>query len=250
MNSKKSPKIALIGHGSMGKEIESLAREKNYEITEIFEIDKTISPEEEYEFDVAIDFSYPEAVMKNIEVISKLKKNLVIGTTGWYDDIEKARSLVENTGTGLVYGTNFSIGMRMFFKIIDEATKLMNKSDDYDIFMHEMHHHRKKDSPSGTAETLADIILGNVEKKTEKYTETMHGRIKPKQLHISSTRGGEIMGYHKIYIDSLADTIELAHRAKNRSGFAMGALTAAEWIHGKSGFFDFGTVLENIWLNK
>lgn len=250
MSLKESPKIALIGYGSMGKEIETLAHERDYEITEIFEIDKTISSDGNYEFDVAIDFSYPEAVVRNIDILGKLEKNIVIGTTGWYDDLEKARNSIEKAGIGLVYGTNFSIGMRMFFRIIDEATKLMNKTGGYDIFMHEMHHHRKKDSPSGTAETLAEIILGNVDEKTEKYTETMHGRIKPKQLHISSTRGGEIMGYHKVYIDSLADTIELAHRAKNRSGFAMGALTAAKWIHGKKGFFDFGTVLENIWLDK
>ena len=250
MSNNKLPRIAIIGYGSMGKEVESIAKRQGFEITNIFEIDNPVSDANSYEFDVAIDFSFPDTVVNNIKTLCKLKKNIVVGTTGWNNKQDEIKELVENSGVGLVYGSNFSIGMQMFFRIIDHATKLMNKIDGYDIFLHEMHHHRKKDSPSGTANSLIDTILANVDSKTEAITETMHGQILSDQLHVSSTRGGEISGYHKIFIDSFADTIELAHRAKNRSGFALGALSACNWVHGKSGFYNFEQVLENIWADK
>jgi 4-hydroxy-tetrahydrodipicolinate reductase len=239
-------KIAIIGYGSMGKEVEKAALANKFEITNIFDIDNKISSFEKYEFDVAIDFSLPDAVLSNIQTLAKLNKNCVIGTTGWFAKFEEIKNIVNNSEIGCVYGSNFSIGMNYFFKIIEYSSKLLNKIDGYDIMLHEVHHNRKKDSPSGTANTLADIILKEYSKKDSINPDKIEGKILENQLHVSSSRVGEVTGFHTVWIDSLADTIELTHRAKNRSGFALGALEAAKWINNKKGFFDFKDCLENI----
>jgi 4-hydroxy-tetrahydrodipicolinate reductase len=248
MSEIKLPKIAIVGYGSMGKEVDRIARDKGYIITDIFEINNPIQKDKDYDFDIAIDFSFPHTVVENVKLLSEMNKNVVLGTTGWYDKKNTIRELVGKAGIGLIYGSNFSIGMRMFFNIIENAARLVDRISDYDIFLHEIHHKRKKDSPSGTAQTLSGIILDNVNRKSSVVTDAIHGEINPEQLHVSSTRGGEVMGYHKVYMDSAADTIELAHRAKNRSGFAAGAISAASWIYEKKGFYEFGDMLENIWL--
>lgn len=247
---KNQLKIALIGFGSMGKEIKNIAFKRDIIITEIFEIDRKILPDKNYDFDVAVDFGFSEFVIENLEILSQLKKNVVIGTTGWYDRIIEARTIVEKSGIGCVYGSNFSVSMHLYFKIIELASKMINKMPDYDIMIHEIHHKRKKDSPSGTALTLADIILNNVKAKKEILPEKTEGQIIPDLLHVSSTRGGEVTGIHTVYIDSIPDTIELTHRAKNRSGFAEGAVTAAEWIQNKKGFYNFSDMLDDVLVEK
>lgn len=240
------PKIAIIGYGSMGKEVEKIAIANNIKITEIFDLERKINVNQNYEFDVAIDFSLPDAVFDNMQIIAKLNKNCVIGTTGWFEHFEKIKKLSIDADIGCVYSTNFSIGMNYFFKIIEYSSKLLNKIDGYDIMLNEVHHNRKKDSPSGTANTIADIIINQYSKKDTINPEKIEGQIPSNQLHISSTRVGEIVGFHSIWIDSFADTIELTHRAKNRSGFAIGAIEAAKWIYNKKGFFDFKECLDNI----
>ena len=241
------PKLAIVGYGSMGKEIERIALERGFSITEIFDIDNPLKAGGKYDFDVAVDFSLPNAVISNIEILTALGKNIVLGTTGWYDKKDMIEKMVADRGVGLVYGSNFSTGMQMFFRIVERSSKLINFSDEYDIMLHEMHHHRKVDSPSGSAKTLGDIIIANVDSKSKTYEETAHEKIDSEALHISSTRGGEITGTHTVYIDSGADTLELTHRAKNRSGFAGGAVKAAEWIHTKKGMHDFSDMLAGLW---
>jgi 4-hydroxy-tetrahydrodipicolinate reductase len=130
--------------------------------------------------------------------------------------------------------------------VIDFASKQINSLDDYDIFINEIHHHRKKDSPSGTALTLAETIIGNINEKNRIITDKIDHEIEKNQLHVSSTRGGEVTGIHTVYIDSFADTIELTHRAKNRSGFAAGALQAAIWLGDKKGIFNFADIINEI----
>jgi 4-hydroxy-tetrahydrodipicolinate reductase len=240
------PTIAIVGYGSMGKEIEILAKEQNFNIGGIFDIGSPLSDAGDFNFDIAIDFSLPEAVFSNIEILASKKKSIIIGTTGWYSNFDKIRQIVEESGIGLVYGSNFSVGMQMFFRIVRKAASLLNNTQDYDIMLHELHHHRKKDSPSGTALSLAKIIQKEFQSKSKLLIDTSHGKIEPDQLHVTSTRGGEITGTHTIYIDSKADTIELTHRAKDRSGFAMGALMAAKWLYGKSGFYDFNEVMDYV----
>jgi 4-hydroxy-tetrahydrodipicolinate reductase len=240
-------KIAILGYGQMGKEIERQAIQKGFKVTDIFDIDAPIEENKSYDFDVAVDFTQPDSLENNVRVLSSLGKNIVIGTTGWYDNREKIQKMIQSANTGCIWGSNFSIGMHMFIRIIEEASKIANKQDDYDVFMHEIHHKRKKDSPSGSAITLAQVILNNVNRKTQILDETSKGKIKDDALHLSSTRGGEITGTHTVYFDSEADTIELTHRAKNRGGFASGALLAAEWIKDKKGFFEFNELLKEKW---
>ena len=232
-------KIALVGYGSMGKEVEKAAKQKGIEISEIFDLDNPLIPRNKFSFDVAIDFSLPDAVLNNVKILAENKINCVIGTTGWYEKMPEISAIVLESGIGCVYGSNFSIGMNYFFKLVEFAAKELNKFEDYDIFLHEFHHKRKKDSPSGTALSLGNIILNNFSKKTKIDSNKIDGIIDETTLHISSTRGGEVVGIHNIFIDSISDTIELSHIAKNRSGFALGALEAAKWIDGKKGFYDF-----------
>ena len=242
------PKIALVGYGSMGKEIERLARLENLKITNIFDEYKPLTENQDYQFDVAIDFTIPDAVFRNVDILTKLRKNVVIGTTGWYDNIDVVKDMVEKRNVGVVWGSNFSIGMQIFYKITDYSSKLFNKVEGYDVFLHEIHHKRKKDSPSGTAITLSDIILNNTDSKNEKLISTPTSRISTDELHVSSTRGGEVPGTHTIYYDSSADTIELTHRARNRTGFAQGAILAAKLIHQKKNFYEFGDLLKELWV--
>lgn len=241
------PKIALIGYGSMGKEVHRIAQEKGIIISDIFDIDSLPTPSNDYDFDVAIDFSQPDAVLSNIDIMCQLKKNVVIGTTGWFNDLEQVSKLINEAGIGAVYGSNFSVGMNIFQNIVNVASLIIDKYEDYDIFLHEIHHKRKKDSPSGTALLLADKILENVKRKTSLQTETAYQAIAPEALHVSSTRGGEVAGVHSIYLDSIADTIELTHRAKNRTGLAMGALLAAKWVAGTKGVFNFSEIFNELW---
>lgn len=247
------PKLALVGYGAMGKEIEKLALELGFTITDIFDLDNEvdrygdIKSNRKYDFDVAIDFTYPEEVIDNAKILAKHNKNIVIGTTGWYHNRELIQSIAKESGIGILFGSNFSIGMQMFLRMTRYVSRLVNKIDGYDIMMHEIHHSRKKDSPSGTALSLANIIMEEVDSKTNILTETAKKKMSENTLHVSSTRGGDITGTHTIYLDSYADTLELTHRAKNRRGFALGALKAAQWIHNKKGFFEFNQMLNNLW---
>ncbi|MFA6570859.1 MAG: 4-hydroxy-tetrahydrodipicolinate reductase [Bacteroidota bacterium] len=240
------PKIGLIGFGNMGKEIKRVADGMGIEITDVFDINDKIVSDKKYQFDVAIDFTEPKTVTENVRTIAKLGKNIVIGTTGWDEQKQEVEKIVFSENIGLVYGSNFSIGMMMFSQLVKEASKLVDSFKDYDIMLHEIHHRHKKDSPSGTALSLAKIILENVNSKKYILSRTSEGPIDNGALHVTSTRGGEIFGKHSIYLDSLADTIELTHNAKNRSGFAQGALLAAKWINYKKGIFEFNDVFKDL----
>ncbi len=250
MNINILPRIALIGNGSMGKEISHIAAERGFIITRIFDERSPLDVSSPDDFDVAIDFSTPNAVVSNIQALCALHKNVVIGTTGWLEHLPMIRQVVEKHSIGIVYSSNFSIGMQMFFRIVRQAARLVNSAPEYDIFMQEIHHKRKLDSPSGTALSLGDIVVEEVYRKSAIYSETSHGKISPEALHISSVRGGEVTGTHNIWIDSIADTIELTHRAKNRSGFATGALVAAEWIWKRQGVYDFTEQFDNIVVTR
>lgn len=244
-NTQNTLPIALVGYGGMGRELEALAARAHCRVTAIFNEEHPLTAAATG-FDVAIDFSLPNAVLHNVHTLASLQKDIVLGTTGWGASAGEVHAIVEQAGIGLVYGSNFSIGMQMFLRVVRAAARLANAHADYDAFLHEIHHTRKADSPSGTALTLADVLLHELERKTELLTETSHGRIAPEALHVTSARGGEIAGTHTVTLDSIADTIELTHRAKNRSGFALGALRAAHWIRGKTGMYDFSDVFEQV----
>lgn len=243
--------IALIGYGKMGKEIERVASEKNIKIKQIFTLENNlramgITKQSLKDIDVCIDFSTPTAVIENIKVVADCGKNIVVGTTGWYDKLKEIEKIVRDAKTGLLYSPNFSLGMNIFFQMLSSASNIFNRFDCYDIAIHEIHHKGKTDSPSGTALTMGQIILQHIRRKKEMHLEASHGEIKPSQIHVTSTRVGNVVGLHRILFDSEGDSIELVHTAKNRAGFAVGALLAAEWLKGKKGIFTMKDVITPI----
>ena len=241
-------KIALIGYGQMGKLIEQLAQDNDCEIVAVIDplLGNEITLQTVAEADVCIEFSSPNAAFSNIKKLIELGKSVVTGTTGWYDELDKIKLLVEERGTGLIYGSNFSVGMNLFFSIIENTAKLMNQAEDYDLYGLEMHHKKKKDSPSGTAKVLSEIILKNIDRKTLTQYEKLDRKIEENEFHFTSIRSGDIPGMHSISFDSEADTIELKHTARNRNGLALGAIKAAKWINNKTGFYNFSNNLNEI----
>lgn len=235
MNEK--PKLALIGYGKMGKEIELVAKDRGFIITDIFEIDNPINTSHKYDFDVAIEFTTPSSVVQNIEKVAELGKNIVVGTTGWYDKLQDVKKIVEESQIGLIYSPNFSVGIHIILKIIEEAAKIINQINNYDILIEETHHRHKKDAPSGTSLKIADKIIKNFKAKERIVTNPKE--VDKESIQIASLRIGEVFGVHRVIFDSEFDTLEIVHSAKTRKCFAIGALLAAEWIHNRKGFYEF-----------
>lgn len=219
----------------MGRLIAHLAENKNHEIAVVIdERDAKLSAKELAgklkDIDTAIDFSVAEAVKRNVEACLIAKIPLVEGTTGWNGERETIKNLVEEKNGAFCYGANFSIGVNLFYKITAYASELVAKFDDYEAFIEEQHHSRKKDAPSGTALKLKEIVAKNI----------------GKDFSVSSTRAGHIPGTHRVGFDGTADQILLEHFARSREGFASGAILAAEWIRGKKGFWEFTEVMDEI----
>ena len=239
-------KIALIGYGKMGHEIDNLSSQSDgFEIVSVScrHRDEGLDREGILGSDVVLDFTSAESVLKNIEPVAKMGKNLVIGTTGWYDKLDKVKALVVKYQIGLVYGQNFSIGANIFFKIIASASKMFSRFPDYDVYGFEIHHTGKKDSPSGTALKIINEILANFPSKKTIQTEKLDRQVKPEEFHFASIRAGRNPGFHQVVFDSSADSVTLSHQAHGRMGFAKGALLAAEFIKDKKGFYNFEEVL-------
>jgi 4-hydroxy-tetrahydrodipicolinate reductase len=222
-------KLALIGYGKMGKMIEAAAAREGIEIVCV--IDPVAGSRGSLsDADVCVDFTEPAVVMDNIKTAAAAGVSMVVGTTGWYDRIDDARKIIGASDIGLVYGSNFSIGVNLMFKITRYAAGLFSHFSSHDAFIEEAHHKFKVDAPSGTALSLKKII--EAEYKREAPT--------------SSTRAGYFPGRHKVGFDSEADTLEINHIARSRAGFAEGALIAAKWIVGRKGFFEFSEVIEEM----
>ncbi len=192
---------------------------------------------------MCVEFTLPESAVKNIEAAAKAGKPIVVGTTGWYDALNAVRKIVEDRKTGLVYSPNFSVGVNILGHLLTCAAHLFDKYEMYDVAIRETHHRGKADSPSGTALHLSQILLKNVRRKTAILAGNASGAIKPGQLHISSERVGHAIGEHSVVFDSEADSLEFVHRAKNRSGFAHGALIAAAWLRNRKGVYTMEDVL-------
>ncbi len=228
-------KIALIGNGKMGKLITSLAAGCGFEIVlTIDESDADLSAKELAEklkgVDAAIDFSIAEAVKRNVEACVLAEVPLVEGTTGWNAERETIKKIVMEKNGAFVFGANFSIGVNLFYKIVAYASELFSKFEDYEAFIEEQHHSRKRDAPSGTALKLKEIVAVNI----------------AKDFSVSSTRAGNIPGTHRVGFDGNADQILLEHFARSGKGFASGAILAAKWIVGKKGFYEFTDVVDEI----
>lgn len=246
--------IMITGYGRMGHEIEKILISRGHNIA--CTIDKSghadateISLDLLKNVDVVIEFALPDGMECRVKLYTEAKVPVIIGNTGWLDQIDKYKTIVEDGDGTFMYGTNFSVGVHMFWKIVSEASSLINQAPEYDIMSLEYHHKMKIDSPSGTAITTAEKILENCNKKTKIWTDKLDRQIEDDELHIASVRGGSIPGIHTVTLDSPADTIEIKHSARNRSGFALGAVMAAEWISGKKGFFRVEDFFDDL-LNK
>ncbi|HLB00408.1 MAG TPA: 4-hydroxy-tetrahydrodipicolinate reductase [Bacteroidota bacterium] len=240
--------IALIGHGKMGAEIEQVALSKGIGVKKIFTAannrgGKALTRESLRGVDVCVEFSAPSAAVKNINAVAEAGIPLVVGTTGWYDQLGAVKNIIDTRGTGLVYSPNFSVGINLLSHLINCAAHLFDKCEMYDVAIRETHHRGKEDSPSGTALHLSQLLLRSMRRKDSIVAGNPDGKIRPGQLNISSVRLGSAVGEHAVIFDSEADSLEFIHRAKNRSGFAHGALIAAEWIRGKKGVYTMEDVL-------
>ncbi len=225
-------RLAIVGYGKMGRLIEQLAPEYDFEV--VLKLDEFNNPNgsgltaANFEgVDVAIEFSIPAAVPGNVEGIARLGVPLVVGTTGWLEHAAAVKRSVESHGGGLVWSPNFSIGVNVFFRLVAEAARLLSDEAAYGAWAWEVHHAAKKDAPSGT---LLKLVEGM---KKAGYA---------RNIDVGSNRAGTIPGTHEIGFDSGADTITLRHTARSREGFARGALKAAQWIVGKKGFYEFGEI--------
>lgn len=229
----------LIGYGKMGKVISKTAAAQGVSVAAVFDVENPFRHDSRTEkllenVPVLIDFSTADAVVGNIKAAAGLRKNLVVGTTGWTKSLPEAEKLVNSAGTGLVCGSNFSIGVNLFYRITAFSGELFRAFDTYDAYLTESHHKFKADAPSGTALNLLRIL------KTS---------LKREEIPVSSTRAGYIPGMHEIGFDSEVDTVTIQHRARSREGFARGALLAAKWIENKQGFYEFSDVIEEIISN-
>jgi 4-hydroxy-tetrahydrodipicolinate reductase len=233
--------IALIGYGKMGKEIEAIALRRGHKI--VLKINSSneaqITSEELKKADVAIEFTTPHTVLQNIKKCFNAGLPIVVGTTGWYQNFEEIKALCSEKQGTLFYATNFSLGVNLFFKVNSFLAELMNKYEDYEVTMEEIHHIHKLDKPSGTAITLASQIIEKLNRKT-KWSIDSESR---ETLFIKDIREGEVPGTHIIKYHSDVDDIEIMHKAHNRKGFALGSVVAAEFLKGKKGIYTMNDIL-------
>ena len=230
-------KIALIGYGKMGKEIEKISLARGHEV--IFKIDKDSNIKNISGAEVAINFCTPETALQNIELGLKSSIPVVSGTTGWLSDLNKIQELSKKLNISFLYSSNFSLGVNLFFDLNKKLAEIMKKHDQYDLNIEETHHIQKVDKPSGTAITLAEGII-----EKGKYNNWSMDNEK-KSIPIESKRIDKVTGTHIVNYSSELDSIEIKHIAKNRTGFALGAVIAAEWIVYKKGVFEMSDVIND-----
>jgi len=224
--------LLLLGHGKTGSLVAEVARERGHTVRVARSADNAncaaLAADKSRDVEVVIDFTTPNAVVPNLTACARAGKNMVIGTTGWHDHLPQVRQAVENSGTGLVYAANFSLGVNLFFAIARTAAEALRHGYHGQIF--ERHHIHKLDAPSGTALALQKVVQD----------------ASRRELEITSFREGDVVGMHELTFDSLNDTLYVCHDAKSRRGFAEGAVRAAEWVRGKRGCFDFRDIWQQV----
>lgn len=233
-------KIAIIGYGKMGKEIEQILIRQNHSISAIIdnESDWEVKFADFLKSDVAIEFSTPESAIENFKRCFDNKIPLVTGTTGWFDRLPEVIKLCSKNCNAFIYGSNFSIGANLFFKINEFAAKLMNVQSQYEVSIEETHHVTKLDAPSGTAITTANLILRELKRKKGWELDSQN----PDTISIKANRVENVPGTHSVHYASFADTLNIEHIAHNRSGLAMGAVNAALWLIQNKGVYDFKNI--------
>ena len=221
-------RVLIVGYGRMGKLVASLCPEYGLEVAGTVDIAEASSPEQWPAADVAIDFSVGDAVSNNVRQLASRRMDIVIGTTGWASQEEDVRRMARDAGIGVVAAPNFALGVNLFIALAERAAELFGPQPAFGAWIHEAHHATKRDAPSGTALLLESALKG---------------RAYNRPIDVSSTRAGSIPGTHTIGFDAMGETITLTHTARDRSGFARGALEAARWVHGRHGWFTMKDVL-------
>ena len=228
-------KFVLVGYGKMGRVVDAAAAARGIEVVDRFTSGRPLradaSARPELADAIVIDFSVAGAVVGTVREAAALGLNMVIGTTGWRDRIDEVAAAIEGSGIGVVYGSNFSLGVNVFYRVVEQAARMLAAVDGYDPFILDWHHRFKADSPSGTALELQGRVARH-------YGQ----RVVP----IASSRAGHVPSMHAVGFDSETDTLHLEHRARNRQGLATGALLAARWIAGRRGLHEFGVVLDGL----
>jgi 4-hydroxy-tetrahydrodipicolinate reductase len=266
--------IAIIGYGKMGKMIENAALERKHKISVVIDplvnepasligtwLCKSIKDADQLDdVDVAIEFTRPDTAVSNILALVERKIPVLVGTTGWYNRMDEVRSAVTRADSSLLWASNFSLGVNIFYRIAFEAAKLMDPLSEYDVGGYEVHHNKKADSPSGTAKTLVEGVLARMKRKSKAAYDMLNRPPEPDELHFASLRVGSAPGVHSLVFDSTADTIEIIHTARNRQGFASGAILAAQWLSNcpgpgqaagkkRQGIFTMDDVLNGLYQN-
>ena len=244
-------RIAIVGFGTMGHVVYDSAVRSGHEVVAVIDphvhdqrvTSRTCDPTALHDAVVVIEFSVPDGIEERLAVYAAAHKPAVIATTGWYDRMDAA----QNIGATVIWSGNFAIGVHLFFSIVRHAANLLNRFPEYDPVVQELFHAQKADSPSGTSLMLGSLLLEELDGKSGLETARLDRRRSPDEIHISSARGGSHPGTHTLIFDSLADSIEITHRARSREGFATGALTAASWIiQGHKGFFSLEDMLAEL----
>lgn len=240
--------IALVGTGRMGQAVEAVALERGHAVVSRFDAETPLLDARDDSAlegaDVCIDFSVPDVALDHIHRYAFWGADAVIGTTGWTDRLDTVQEWVEEGQSALLWAPNFSLGLALVERAIAGLLPLLDDLEDYDLAVHEAHHTRKLDSPSGTALRLAELLLEGVSRKTRIEVETQHGAIEDEALHVTSQRVGRVLGEHTVTLDSEVDQIQIVHTAKSRRAFAVGAVRAAEWVMGRQGLFTLEDMLE------
>jgi 4-hydroxy-tetrahydrodipicolinate reductase len=233
-------KVALVGYGKMGRTVEETAVARGFEVVDRFTRERPLRADDATRRALSgvtalVDFSVPEAVAETARAAAELALPLVIGTTGWQDRLDEIRDLAARSGIGIVRAANFSLGVNVFYRLVEQAARLLSALEGYDPFIHDWHHRFKRDSPSGTAL--------EIQRRMAPYYGEHHGE---REVPITCQRAGYVPSVHWVGFDSAADTLHLEHRARNRQGLAEGALLAVRWIPGRSGLHDFQDVLADL----
>lgn len=242
--------VAVVGYGRMGKQIEKVLLEKKLKVISIDKFNneadfKSVDTKSLENVDVAIDFSFADSVVSNVKSYVDNNVAVVMGTTGWYEKIDEIKKIISNK-CGFIWSGNFSVGVNIYFRIVKAAAEMLNNFPQYDPLVLELHHKQKKDSPSGTAHMLGDILLNTIKRKDTVTTDKIDREINNNEIHVASGRCGYFPGTHQVIFDSAIDTIELKHTARTREGFAVGAVMAAEWIKDKKGFYSIDDFINSV----
>jgi 4-hydroxy-tetrahydrodipicolinate reductase len=246
--------IALIGYGKMGKTLEAAARERGHTVVAVVDplvkepaslsgapVYKNIDEAETLaEAGAAFEFTRPSTAVENLRALAERRIPAVSGTTGWHERLDEVTTAVEAAGSSLLWASNFSLGVNLFYRIAWYAARLADPFPEYDVAGYEAHHNKKADSPSGTAKTLVAGVLEQFKRKQKPVWDTLNRPPAPEELHYPSLRLGSLPGTHTLIFDSPADTIEITHTARGREGFAAGAVLAAQWLIGDGSFSKAG----------